>query len=120
MRIKLDENLPLRLAPRLGALGHDVVTVRDEGLVGADDRRIWEAAQFERRFLVTQDLGFSEIANFAPSGHAGVLLVRLQEPSRPDLLRRVEAVFRQENVESWAGCIVAATERKVRVRRPKQ
>lgn len=120
MRVKLDENLPLRLAPRLVALGHDVVTVRDEGLVGADDTRIWEAAQLEGRFLVTQDLGFSEIAHFAPSGHAGVLLVRLQEPARPDLLRRVEAIFREENAESWDGCIVAATERKLRVRRPKQ
>ncbi len=119
MKIKLDENLPLRLAPRLAALGHDVVTVRDEGMLGADDARIWEAAQLEERFLVTQDLGFSEIAHGAPSGHAGVLLVRLQEPSRPDLLRRVEAIFRDENVESWAGCIVASTERKLRVRHPK-
>ena len=71
MKIKLDENLPLRLAARLEALGHDVLTVRDQGLLGADDTRIWEAAQLEGRFLVTQDLGFSEIALLAPSGHGG-------------------------------------------------
>ena len=32
MKIKLDENLPVRSAQRLRDLGHDVDTVLDEGL----------------------------------------------------------------------------------------
>jgi predicted nuclease of predicted toxin-antitoxin system len=32
MNIKLDENLPLRLATRLKDVGHDVQTVHDERL----------------------------------------------------------------------------------------
>jgi predicted nuclease of predicted toxin-antitoxin system len=40
MKIKLDENLPLRLATLLKDLGHDVHTVRDEGLIGHADREI--------------------------------------------------------------------------------
>lgn len=35
MTIKLDENLPATLAPRLRSLGHDTDTVRDEGLLSA-------------------------------------------------------------------------------------
>ncbi len=118
MKIKLDENLPIRLASRLSKLGHDVHTVEDEGLSGADDPRVWESAQQEKRFLITQDLDFSDVRRFAPGSHYGVLLVRLQEPSRQALLDRVQALFSQENVANWAGCFVVASERKVRVRRP--
>jgi Domain of unknown function (DUF5615) len=55
MKIKLDENLPLRLASLLINLGHDLHTLRDERLVGHGDREIWEASQNESRFLITQD-----------------------------------------------------------------
>lgn len=118
MKIKLDENLPLRLVSLLTELGHDVHTPQDEELSGANDARIWESAQSEKRFLITQDLDFSDIRRFEPGTHAGILLVRLQEPSRQALIDRVEALFRHESVEGWAKCFVVATERKVRVRQP--
>lgn len=118
MKIKLDENLPLRLGLVLTELGNDVHTTLDEGLSGAEDARIWESARNENRFLITQDLDFSDLRRFEPGTHAGILLVRLQDPSRRALLERVEALFRQEDVQTWAGCFVVATERKVRVRRP--
>jgi len=53
MKIKLDENLPIRLATALISLGHDVRTVQEEGLIGYADIKVWEAAQKEDRFLVT-------------------------------------------------------------------
>ena len=37
MKIKLDENLPRSAKPVLAAAGHDVDSVEDEGLAGADD-----------------------------------------------------------------------------------
>ncbi len=40
MKLKLDENLPARLAGELSALGHDVDTVPDEGLKGTPDPRV--------------------------------------------------------------------------------
>ncbi|HZV88082.1 MAG TPA: DUF5615 family PIN-like protein [Candidatus Binatus sp.] len=61
MKIKLDENLPLRLAVALRELGHEVHTLFDERLVGQSDKDIWEATQKESRFLVTQDLDFSDL-----------------------------------------------------------
>lgn len=62
MRLKLDENIPASGAARLAALGHDVHTVRDEGLGGRPDDDVWHAAQAEDRFLVTQDLDLSRRA----------------------------------------------------------
>lgn len=118
MRIKLDENLPEDLAARLEVLGHDVDTARGEGLAGAADPEIWSEAQGQRRFLITQDLDFSDFRRFIPGTHYGLLLLRLRSPSRRSLMERVVTIFQQEGVESWSRCFVVATSHKIRVRRP--
>jgi len=118
MRIKLDENLPTRLVSVLADLGHDVDTVPTERIAGKDDAVVWQAAQAGHRFLVTQDLDFSDIRKYTPGTHHGLLLVRLPQPGRTALFERIAALFQIENVESWDGCLVTATPNKVRVRRP--
>lgn len=118
MRIKVDENLPVGLGTILHNLAHDVDTVTQEHLSGRSDLDIWHATQREQRFLITQDLDFSDVRKFAPGTHNGILLVRLRSPDRQSLLRRVFEVFEHEDVNSWARCFVVATERKIRVIRP--
>jgi predicted nuclease of predicted toxin-antitoxin system len=80
MRIKIDENLPLQIALKLNSFGHDVHTAQDEGLGGCVDPVIWQAAQRDERFLITQDLDFSDARRFAPGTHHGILLIRLRSP----------------------------------------
>ena len=118
MKIKLDENLPAQLENSLSALGHDVQTVPEEGLAGHVDADIWSAANSEQRFLLTQDLDFSNVKAFVPGTHAGILLIRMRAPGRLALVKTVTRVFETENVESWSGCFVVLTERKLRIRRP--
>ena len=118
MRIKLDENLPLSLVANLERLGHDVDTVPAEDLAGQADPRIWSAAQHANRLLITQDLDFSDVRQFRPGLHHGIILVRLRVPGRLALARRLEQVFGNEEVESWSRCFVVVSDVKVRVRRP--
>ena len=118
MRVKLDENLPARLAAVLAELGHDASTVFAEGLKGRDDPDVWRAVQSEGRFFITQDLDFSDARAYEPGTHAGILLVRLRDPGRKALVERVRAIFEIEGVGGWVGCLVVATDRKIRVRRP--
>jgi hypothetical protein len=120
VRIKLDENLPSHLVSALTDRGHDVDTVPDEDVAGRDDETVWAAAQTAGRFFITQDLDFSDARRYAPGTHHGLLLVRLPQPGRSALLERVTGLFQTENVESWVGCVVSATSRKVRVRRPRE
>ena len=115
MRIKLAENLPGRLAAVLGSLDHDIHTIAEENLSGKSDREVWQAAQQERRFLITQDLDFSDVRRFAPGTHCGILLVRLRSPDRQSLILRVAEIFRHEGVSGWEGCFVVVTDRKLRV-----
>jgi len=113
VKIKLDENLPERLVPALVALGHDVDTVRAERLTGYTDPNVWKGAQVAQRFFITQDLDFSDVRQYTPGTHAGLLLVRLPRPGRNALLDRVSAVFATEHVEDWIGCLVVTTDRAV-------
>jgi predicted nuclease of predicted toxin-antitoxin system len=116
MKIKLDENLPVRLAGILAAHGHDVHTVPEENLTGRPDADVWLASCGEGRFLITQDLDFSDTRRFAPGTHAGLLLLRLREPGAGALVAAMEAIA--GDIAGWAGCFVVVTEHKVRVRRP--
>jgi predicted nuclease of predicted toxin-antitoxin system len=118
VKIKLDENLPVRLAGALEKLGHDTDTIPEEGLAGRSDLQVWEAAQEAGRFLITQDLDFSDTRRYTPGTHHGILLVRLRDPGRNALLKRVHGLFRTEAVENWKRCFVVVTDRKLRIRNP--
>lgn len=118
MQIKLDENIPAELSMLLSAQGHDVDTVADESLTGSADATIWAATCAAERFFVTQDLDFSDLRRFIPGSHPGLLLLRLHHPSRRRLITVLRQLFASEDVPSWSGCVVVATDSKLRIRRP--
>ena len=118
MKIKLDENTTVELVPFLTNLGHDVHTTRDEGLTGKPDADIWSAAQSEQRLFITQDMDFSDLRKYLPGTHQGILLLRLQLPSQQSIVARVTELFSKEDAETWIGCLIVATETRVRVVRP--
>lgn len=119
MKVKLDENLPESLLHALSALDHDVDDVRLEGIAGQSDPNVWQAAQDSGRFLITQDLDFSDLRRFAPGSHHGLMLVRLRAPGRLALAARLGEIFRTEDPDSWARCFVLLTDHKLRVHRPR-
>ncbi|MGH9131253.1 MAG: DUF5615 family PIN-like protein [Acidimicrobiales bacterium] len=53
MKVKLDENLGRRTIDVFRTASHDVATVHDEGLAGASDPQVRDAAVAEGRMLVT-------------------------------------------------------------------
>ena len=118
MKLKLDENLPNSLRGILTAMNHDVETVLSEGLKGKSDKDVWQAAQKEGRFFITQDLDFSDIRHYKPGEHYGLLILRLSNPSRKELTRKIAGIFKLEDVESWKKCFVIITDNKIRIKRP--
>jgi predicted nuclease of predicted toxin-antitoxin system len=87
-------------------------------LAGQDDVAIWNAAQHAERFLITQDLDFSDIRRYLPGTHYGLMIVRLRDPSRTSLAQRVSAAFETEHIDQWKRSFVVVTDRKIRVRYP--
>jgi predicted nuclease of predicted toxin-antitoxin system len=49
MKVKLDENLPFRIAIELRARSHDVQTVGEEALTGRADAEMWQASRANTR-----------------------------------------------------------------------
>lgn len=80
MKLKLDENVDVRVVTQLRLAGHDVATVQGQGLSSAPDREVIEACCREERGLVTADRGFGNRMRFDPSSYLGIVVIRL--PSR--------------------------------------
>jgi predicted nuclease of predicted toxin-antitoxin system len=115
-QVKADECLPVECADLLAGKGHNVETVLQEGLQGAADLEVWLAAQSERRFLVTSDLDFSDLRRYAPGTHYGVLLLRLHKEGKTRLIDYLEWLLTQYDISQWEGCLVVATDHKVRIK----
>jgi predicted nuclease of predicted toxin-antitoxin system len=77
VKIKLDENIGRRGLELLKASGHDVMTVRDQGLEGVTDERLFEVCATEERALLTLDRDFGQVLRFPPEKSAGIIVLEI-------------------------------------------
>ena len=117
-RIKLDENLGQSHAALLRDAGYDADRVTDEGLSGTADADLWPIVCREGRFFITLDLDFSDVRNFVPGSHPGILLLRPASQSRDAALEVLTRVLNEIPLPVLAGCLAIADERRTRIRRP--
>ncbi len=118
MRVKLDENLGQSHAEFLRQAGYDADRVTDEGLSGATDECVWQEVLKESRFFITLDLDFSDIRQFPPGSHPGILLLRPNSRGRLAVLELLERILKTHSLEEFRGCLVVADARQTRIRYP--
>ncbi len=87
MKIKLDENIGGSGADFLRRNGHEVATIREQGLAGAADERVYRACIAEGRALITLDRDFGQVPRFPPKQSAGIVILELGGPASLDRLR---------------------------------
>jgi len=92
VKFKLDENFGARTQQLFQATGHEVQTVRDEGLQGCPDQHLYEVCCAERCCLVTLDLDFADVTRFSPAKANGIVVIRV--PRNPSLVL-LEQLVRQ-------------------------
>ena len=115
--VKLDEDLPYRLAATLEKYGYAPATVCGQLWSGMKDPVLWSKVCGEGRFFITADKGFGDLRFFPPGTHPGILVLRPDKESVPDLVRLLESVLQNHRLESLAGFVAVATPRGIRVRR---
>ena len=86
MNIKLDENLGSLGVSLLEVDGHDVRTIAEQQMSGANDERIYEACRDERRVLVTLDRDFGQTIRFPPEVTAGIVVLECKGRLSPTMI----------------------------------
>jgi predicted nuclease of predicted toxin-antitoxin system len=89
MKIKFDQNMDPRGAAILKQAGHEVLTVKEQNLIGAEDDVIAEVCQKESRCLVTLDLDFANTLLYPPQDYFGIVVLRHPRPTAKSLLELV-------------------------------
>ena len=86
MKLKLDENIGRRGLDLLREAGHDVMTVTEQGLGGAEDGAIFGVCVREGRALITLDHDFGQVLRFPPEKGHGIVILELPTRATPDSL----------------------------------
>ena len=92
MKFLVDAQLPLALALRLIALGHEAQHVYRLGPKGTKDRSIWSYAKETKSVLVTKDEDFV-IRRILDGGGPSIVWVRLGNVRKHVLLPKFEAAL---------------------------
>lgn len=90
MKLKLDENIDVRVVSFLRLAGHDVTTVPQQSLTSTPDEELIDICSAEGRCLVTCDRGFGNRIKYNPSNYSGIVIIRL--PPRPNFQDWSEAI----------------------------
>jgi uncharacterized protein with PIN domain len=90
MKLKLDEDVDLRILPWLRLAGHDVATVPEQNLRSASDTELIAICHQEERCLVTADRDFSNRGRFNPGNYSGIAVIHL--PAQIQLTDWIEAI----------------------------
>jgi predicted nuclease of predicted toxin-antitoxin system len=105
VRIKLDENLGRPHIALLKRHGYEADRVFDQGLSGIEDADLWLRVRRDGQFLITLELGFSDVRRYAPGTHPGILLLRPRRKGRNAVSKVLRRVLMEQRLETLAGCL---------------
>jgi len=116
MKFKIDENLHSEAADLLRQRGHDARTVHEQGLRGSADAAVAGVCKQEARALVTLDIDFSDIRAYPPGDFQGIVVLRLNDQSRPAILQVLGRILPLFDSEPLVGHLWIVDERQIRIR----
>ena len=103
MKIAVDENIPLMTVRTLRDMGQNVRDLRGTADEGISDEELWKIVQRDGRLLITTDKGF---VRYRTAEHYGMLIIRLRQPNRHKIHRRVMQAMKRFREKEWPGLIV--------------
>ena len=116
MRFKTDENLPVEVARLFTSHGHDATTVEEQDLGGTTDPEVAAACGSEGRILVTLDTDFSDIRQYPPGSHPGIIVFRISRQDKVSILGVTRRLLQALTDQDPRGVLWIVDNRRIRVR----
>jgi predicted nuclease of predicted toxin-antitoxin system len=118
MRFLVDANMPRSTLALLASLGHHGDHARDIGLGHAPDAEIAAHARRLNAVIVTRDVDFADIRNYAPHEFNGIIVLRMPDDAvAGTIVRLLERFLKQtELVDRVPGHLVILEADRVRFR----
>ncbi|MBL7170682.1 MAG: DUF5615 family PIN-like protein [Candidatus Omnitrophica bacterium] len=116
-----DENVHIDIVRELRKVGHDVTTVPNIGLIGAEDEVVLEAANCQNRILLTADKDFGGVLEMGPlAGKGRILLLRYHFINIDRIVKDLIAILTElnEQFSKTPGLLVVLSEGRYRLHRP--
>src|SRR5688500_9419024 len=115
MRFKSDENLPVSTVSLLRQSGHDVHSVLDEDLGGADDASVLAAATRENRVLLALDKDFADIRMYPPDQLGGIVVLRPRDQTIVSIQAVISRMLPLLSGSDITGKLWVVDERRIRI-----
>lgn len=120
MNAVIDEDLPRLFASKLTDLGFFVFDVRDHGLRGSSDDKVFLFAQQHKAVLFSADLGFSNILRFLLGSHHGICILRFPNEMHVTAVNKiVQSQLTKLSPSDYAGNLIIISPHALRIRRRK-
>ncbi len=84
---------------------------------GSDDATVSRSATEVERLVVTLDRGFGDVKRYPPGGHAGILVLRIDDQSATSVRSALRALVESVDLDALAGCVAVFHGGNLRVRR---
>ena len=106
MRFLIDENMPRLLASEIAALGFIVEDVRDLGLQGLPDTKVFDAASASDAIIITRDRGFTFERTWPENFTAGIIFVNLPDSTPAKIINeKICSLLAQRMTASLRGAV---------------
>ena len=118
LKFVIDEDMPRSTGRTLKQSGYEVRDIRDYGLRGVEDEKIYEFAQREQAVILTADRGFGNILRFSLGKHFGIVVIRFpNEMPTSEINRHLIERFEDLSEDDFKGNLIIIEPGKIRIRR---
>ena len=93
MKFKIDESLHSDCARILLGANRDALTVYDQKINGASDTKLAQVCKREGQILISAYLDFSDVRNFPPQEHPGLIVIRSRNQSKHHQLELIKNII---------------------------
>ena len=119
LKFVIDEDIPRSTGIILKENGYDILDIRDHGLRGEKDEKIYEFAQENGAVVLTGDRGFGNTQRFPLGEHNGIVVTNFPNEMPTSMINQQLLVrLKYISEDDYKGNVIIIDPLKIRIRRP--